>query len=71
MKHNQKQLLTADAINNLKRKVIKDYEDYVKKLYKGYQNSYDTILDEISFIQTYKDINNQKLTYEYYINYGL
>lgn len=73
MKNNQQlsQVLDVGAINNLKQKVIKDYEQYIKRLFKGYKEDYKVILNEINFIDIYQDTDNQKLIYEYYMNYGL
>lgn len=64
-------VLDADAINDLKQKVIKEYKAYVNALYRGYKNDYTTLLNEINFIETYKDLDNQNLIYEYYMNYGM
>ena len=63
--------LDADALNELKKKVTEEYEKYVKRLNRGYKDDYSLILNEISFIETYQYLDNQKLIYEYYINYGL
>lgn len=72
---NKKQLnsrvLDADAINKLKKKAIKDYRRYIKGLFRGYKNDYNELLNEINFIEIHSEINNQKLIYEYYINYDM
>lgn len=61
-------LLDVDAVDDLKKKVIKDFEKYIKQIFKGYSPDYHQILNEINFIETYSDIDNQKLIYEYYRN---
>lgn len=61
----------VDAINNLKNKVIKDFNNYIKRLQKGYQDDYNVILNEINFIEVHPDLDNQTLIYEYYMNYGV
>lgn len=63
--------LGVDAISNLKQKVLKEYESYIKSLNKGYKNDYSILLNEINFIEMYQDLDNQNLIYEYYINYGM
>lgn len=65
------QALDVGAVNNLKKKVIKEYEKYLHNLFKGHKDGYKSILDEINFIETYQDLDNEKVIYEYYINYGV
>ena len=66
-----RRIVDADAIVKLKKKVIEDYHRYIKGLFIGYKNDYSELLNEINFIETHSEINNQKLIYEYYINYGM
>lgn len=40
----------ADAVNNLKRKVIKDFEQFICNLKIGYKPNQEFILEEISLI---------------------
>lgn len=62
----------ADVLDNLKYKVIRDFNKYIKQLSYGYyNNSYKQILNEICLIESYDNIDNNKLIYEYYINNGL
>lgn len=62
----------ADVLDNLKYKVIADFNKYIKKLSYGYYtNTYKDILNEICLIESYDNIDNNKLIYEYYINNGL
>lgn len=62
----------ADVLDDLKYKVIADFNKYIKKLSYGYYpNTYKDILNEICLIESYDNIDNNKLIYEYYINNGL
>ena len=62
----------ADVLDDLKYKVIRDFNKYIKQLSYGYyNNSYKQILNEICLIESYDNIDNNKLIYEYYINNGL
>jgi hypothetical protein len=54
----------VDAISLLKQKIIEDYNSYVKKLYKGYQEDYSLILHEISFIETHTKLDNCDFIYQ-------
>ena len=62
----------ADVLDDLKYKVIADSNKYIKKLSYGYYtDTYKDILNEICLIESYDNIDNNKLIYEYYINNGL
>ena len=62
----------ADVLDDLKYKVIADFNKYIKKLSYGYYtDAYKDILNEICLIESYDNIDNNKLIYEYYINNGL
>lgn len=62
----------ADVLDDLKYKVIADFNKYIKKLSYGYYtDTYKDILNEICLIESYDNIDNNKLIYEYYINNGL
>lgn len=62
----------ADVLDDLKYKVIADFNKYIKKLSYGYYtDTYKDILNEICLIESYDSIDNNKLIYEYYINNGL
>lgn len=62
----------ADVLDDLKYKVIADFNKYIKKLSYGYYTDiYKDILNEICLIESYDNIDNNKLIYEYYINNGL
>lgn len=59
----------ADVLDDLKYKVIADFNKYIKKLSYGYYtDTYKDILNEICLIESYDNIDNNKLIYEYYIN---
>ena len=62
----------ADVLDDLKYKVIADFNKYIKKLSYGYYtDTYKDILNEICLIESYDNIDNNKLIYEYYINNDL
>lgn len=63
--------LTADAVDDLKRKAIKDYNKFLKSVYRGYKNDYNELMSEINFIEIYKELDDNKLIFEYYINHEL
>lgn len=43
-------IMDADVVNNLKLKVICEYQDLLKMIEKGYRLDYNFILEEISLI---------------------
>ena len=62
----------ADVLDDLKYKVVAAFNKYIKKLSYGYYtDTYKDILNEICLIESYDNIDNNKLIYEYYINNGL
>lgn len=52
----------------MKLKVIKDFDILLKRLNIGYQDDYSSILDKITFIQTYPSLDKIDPIYEYLIN---
>lgn len=60
--------MVVDAIANLKLKVIKDFDKFLKKLNKGYIENYDMILHQISFIQTCQYFDKIDGIYEFLMN---
>ena len=66
-----RRIVDADAIVKLKKKAIKDFNKFLYTLFKGYKGNYKQLLNEINFIETYQDLDNQKLIYEYYLNNGM
>ena len=53
---------------NLKLKVIKDFDKFLKRLNKGYIENYDMILHQISFIQTCQYFYKIDGIYEFLMN---
>lgn len=63
--------MDVDAINKLKQKVCQEYYTLICKIKKGYRPNYEFLLEEISFIELYKDneLDNKLLTpLQYYLN---
>lgn len=65
--HNIESLLTTD-VDVLKYKVIKEYFKLVNKLSKGRTSNYQNILEMISLIDIYTEIDKAKYYKEFYIN---
>lgn len=61
--------MTANALNNMKMQVIKDFDNYLQRLMLGYSDNYDKILHKISFIETSNYLDNPTPMYEFLINY--
>ena len=65
-------LIAVDALNELKKKVIQEFNTLLSKVRKGYKLDYEFILEEISFIELtqYNELdNNLSLTaLQYYLN---
>lgn len=64
-------LQVVTALDNLKRKAIKEYNQLVLGLYKGYKEDYYTLMNEISFIELHSELDNEQMLLEFYLNYGL
>lgn len=62
----------ADAVNNLKEKVICEYQDLLQSLEKGYKLDYQLILEQISLINLLEDgeIDDRKSIFisQFYLN---
>ncbi len=62
----------ADAANNLKEKVICEYQDLLQSLEKGYKLDYQLILEQISLINLLEDgeIDDKKSIFisQFYLN---
>lgn len=67
----QYQQTDAVAVNNLKKKIIKDYVHIVKRMNKGYKDDFSYILNEINFLGVWSNIDKPEIIYEYFINYGM
>ncbi len=50
------QTMDADVINNLKSKVICEYQNLLKMIEKGYRLDYQYILEEISLIDLLENL---------------
>ena len=61
----------AVAVNNLKKKIIKDYVHIVKRMNKGYKDDFSYILNEINFLGVWSNVDKPEIIYEYFINYGM
>lgn len=51
----RQQVRTADALSNLKQKVIKEFYEMLCRVKKGYRVNYEYLLEEISFINLIQD----------------
>ena len=60
--------MAVNVITSIKASVIKDYENFVKRLNIGYVDNYDNILHKIMFIQNYQYLDKRDPIYEYLIN---
>lgn len=56
-----------DVVDKLKRKVIDEYNYYVKRLNKGYRDDYYDLMQKINLLEVYKDIDNPSLFIEFYL----
>lgn len=63
--------LDVDATKELKKKIIKDYVRIVKRMNKGYKDDFRYILNEISFLGVWSNLDKPSIIYEYFINYGM
>lgn len=61
----------AGAAAKLKRKVIQDYNILLHGLNKGYRLDYSLLMNEIIFLESFPDLDNQQLIFEYYLNHGM
>ena len=57
-----------DAIAELKKKGIKDFQKFLKRLEVGYVDDYSMILNTISFIQTCQYFDKPNKIYEFLMN---
>ena len=65
-------VMVVDALNNLKKKVSKEFSKLICQVSKGYKPNYEFILEEISFIDLINDKEiDDKLSLtalQYYLN---
>lgn len=59
--------MNADVLVNLKSKFVNDFDKYMTKLHKGYQEDYTLLLYEICVINNPDYFNNN--VYEYLMSY--
>lgn len=60
---------TADALKNLKLQVIQEMSDLCKRLGNGYSNNqYENILQKISLIEDYENLDNGKTYLQLFLN---
>lgn len=59
---------TPADVDELKRKVIKEYNQLLCRMSKGYKDDYTFILNQISFIGIGEQLQNCKLLIEYFLN---
>lgn len=52
----------------MKLSIIKDFDNYLKRLNIGYQDDYSSILNKITFVQAYASLDKIDPIYEYLIN---
>lgn len=64
--------MVVDALNNLKKKVIHEFDTLICKIRKGYKLDYEFILEEISYIDLIQSNEiDEKLSLtalQYYLN---
>lgn len=69
---NPKRFRDADAINDLKHKVIDEFLKLLCQISKGYKPEYETILQEISLIglleDKYMNVDESLFIIQYYLN---
>lgn len=67
-----KMFRNADAIDDLKHRVIHQFNQFLCKASKGYKPEYETILEEISLIQlledNYMNVDESLYIIQYYLN---
>lgn len=67
-----KRFQDADAIDDLKHKVIKEYTQLLCQISKGYKPDYEKILEEISLINiledNYMSIDESLFIIQYFLN---
>lgn len=63
--------LGVGATKELKKKIIKDYVRIIKRMNKGYKDDFRYILNEISFLGVWSNLDKPNIIYEYFINYGM
>lgn len=57
-------------VDALKKECIAQFQEYLKKVQKGYQPDYSHILNMICFINLYFELDNKQLITQYLLNYA-
>lgn len=58
----------ADVMDELKRKAIQDYNNFLRRLFKGYKDDYSFLMNEIIFIENCSQMDSIELIKEYFLN---
>lgn len=56
-------------VDVLKKECISRFQEYLKKIQKGYYPDYSHILNMICFINSYYDLDDRQLITQYLLNY--
>lgn len=62
--------LNIQAVDALKRKAIKRYNDYLKQVKKGYKPDYQEILNLICFINLPEQLDNNEFIKQQLLNHN-
>lgn len=67
--NNDIEILNLDDLGHLKYKAIQKYMHFIQCLEKGIKISYQDILEIISLIDVYSELDNKRIYYkDYYLN---
>jgi hypothetical protein len=61
-------ICSDDVIDNLKNKVACEFMDLLLQVEKGYRPDYEFILEEVSLLGIYNEIDNKDFILQYYLN---
>ena len=56
------------AVDDLKRKIINEYEEYICKLSRGHRGDYSYLLNEIDFVDIHSKLDRCPAIKEYLLN---
>lgn len=59
---------TDQVVDALKKQCICAFDQYIAQLQKGYQNTYDHILNMICLINDYYNLSNKEFITEYFLS---
>ena len=57
-----------NIIDDLKHKVIYEFMNLLVQVEKGYKPEYEHILDEISLLEVYEELDKKDFILQYYLN---